>query len=64
VWTQVLAELVRIRPKGKRCGGADADRCRSLFFIFFGETVYTDEGSRPVDRCAAQLATSRLTDTE
>jgi len=51
--TQELAELVRALPKGGRCGGADANRedktsLSFLLFLFFGETVYVDEGSRPV----------------
>jgi hypothetical protein len=34
-----------------------------LAFFFF-ETMYVDEGSRPVGRSAAQLAVSGLTDME
>jgi hypothetical protein len=34
------------------------------FFLFFEETAYADEGSRPVGRPAAQLAASGLTGAE
>jgi hypothetical protein len=39
-------------------------RCRSLFFLFFGEIVYADEGSMPVGQSAAQLAASGFTNME
>jgi hypothetical protein len=53
-------------PKGERCDGADANgedkmSLSFLFFLFFGETVYVDEGIRFVGRYAAQLAASGLT---
>jgi hypothetical protein len=35
-----------------------------LFFLFFGETMYADEGSMSVGRSVAYLAASGLTDAE
>jgi hypothetical protein len=69
VLTRVLAELVRMRPRGGRCGGADAngeDEKTLLFFsfYFFRETVYTDEGNRPVHQSTVHLAASELTEAE
>jgi hypothetical protein len=52
--TWALAELVRTRPKGGRCSGADANgEDKMSLSLFFKETVYTDEGSRPVGQSAA-----------
>ena len=62
------AKLMYTQPKGKRCGGANANgedkMSLSFLFYIFGETVYTDEGSRPVARSIAEVAVSRLTDVE
>jgi hypothetical protein len=60
VRTQALAELVRTWPKGGWCDGdkANGEDKMSLSFLFFRETVYADERSRPVGRSAVQLAAS------
>jgi hypothetical protein len=52
VQMRALAELVHTRPKGEQCGGADANG-EDKISLFFGETVYADEGSRSVGRSAA-----------
>ena len=45
--TRVLAELVRMLPKDGWCGGADVNgEDKMSLFLFFGETVYANEGSR------------------
>jgi hypothetical protein len=49
VQTWVLAELVRMQPKGGRCDGANANEKDKISLLFlFGETVYTDERNKPV----------------
>jgi hypothetical protein len=56
MWTRALAELMRTRLKGEQCGGADAngeDKMSLCFLLFFGETVYADEGSKSVGRSVA-----------
>jgi hypothetical protein len=56
VRTPTLAELVHTRPMVGRCDGADAngeDKMSLSFLFFFEETVYVDEGSRPMGQCAS-----------
>ena len=67
VWTQALAELAHTRPRGGRCGGADANgkdkmSLSFLFYYFFGETLYAYWGNRPACRPVRSPASHVRTD--